>query len=73
MRFGFTTCTECGVTIPLAAEEEHECRHDQWIAHQVGRVSGEIERIDVELADYLETAHGKFDLWYAQRTRLRAA
>lgn len=73
MSYGFTTCPECGVIVPLARLGEHECEHDKWLAYQVARARGEIDRIDAELESYLGTTRGQFELWYAERTRLRAA
>ena len=73
MSYGFTTCSECGVIVPLARSGEHECEHDKWVAYQVARSRSEIERIDAEVARYLETARGRFEVWYAERSRAQAA
>lgn len=73
MSYGFTTCSECGVIVPLARVQDHECEHDKWVAYQVARARGELDRIESEVASYLETSHGRFEAWYAERTRLRAA
>jgi hypothetical protein len=73
MSLGFMTCSDCGENVPWAQTGEHECDQERWISFQVTRARAEIEHFDQELARYLETARGKFELWYAERTRLRGA
>ena len=73
MSFGFTACSGCGVILPRERASGHECEHDKWVAYQVGCFRYEIEQIDVELSSYLETSRGRFEAWYAERTRLRVA
>jgi hypothetical protein len=73
MTFGFTACPGCGVILPRERASEHDCEHDKWVAYQVGCFRSEIERIDVELSSYLQTSRGRFEAWYAERTRLRVA
>jgi hypothetical protein len=66
---GYKACPDCGIAVHASEVEAHECNHEQWVGYQVAKARGEIERIDSELASYLETPRGKFDLWYAVRTR----
>jgi hypothetical protein len=73
MSFGFTTCADCGERVPWAQTGQHECDEEQWLSFQVTRARPQIDRFEHELARYLETARGKFDLWYAERTLLRGA
>jgi len=42
--------------------EIHVCHHLRWVAE-------EVEDFESELAAYLETPRGRFDLFYAERTR----
>jgi hypothetical protein len=48
---------------------EHVCEREQWISYQVGKAARELRNLDDELSRYLETPHGRFDLWYARRRR----
>jgi hypothetical protein len=73
MSFGFMTCSDCGENVPWARTGDHECDQERRISFQVTQARPQIERFDQELARYLETARGKFELWYAERTRLRGA
>jgi hypothetical protein len=73
MSYGFTTCAGCGLILQRWRLGDHECEQEKWIAHQVACALPEIEGIDRELASYLESARGRFDLWYAERARRQAA
>jgi hypothetical protein len=73
MSYGFTTCAGCGLILQRCQLDGHECEREKWIAHQVACARPEIEGIDLELASYLESARGRFDLWYAERARRQAA
>jgi hypothetical protein len=66
----FTACPHCGAAVAVTGLGAHECRPQQRIDHEMRRVRYEIAQIELELARYLETARGKFDAWYAERTRL---
>lgn len=70
--FGHVLCRECGENVPQSRVADHECDRDRWVSFQVAQARADIERIDTELAGYLETAQGRFALWYAERTRRRA-
>jgi hypothetical protein len=65
-------CPECGVVVSLAALHGHECDPAAWISRQVIRARPGIARLEDDLAAYLATPRGRFELWYAERTRKRA-
>lgn len=68
----YSLCSECGVPVPLGDVLDHECNHAHWIAYQVAKARHEIERLDTEIESYLESPRGRFEVWYAERTRLAA-
>jgi hypothetical protein len=70
MSFGYSTCPECDEHVPYGRTAEHECDRERWLSFQVTRARSDIESIDQELARYLNTARGRFELWYAERARL---
>jgi hypothetical protein len=37
------------------------------VAHQLRREGAKLDRFEAELAAYLETSRGQFDLWLARR------
>lgn len=70
----------------VADERVHPERHDptgrvgnrlslcdwwRWLDHQVHLRRDELHRFEHELGAYLDSASGRFDLWYAERERIR--
>ena len=39
------------------------------VEFQMFRMRGELARLDEELAEYLPSPQGRFELWYAERRR----
>jgi hypothetical protein len=75
--FGFPApaslpCPECGAAIPLDGGD-HVCDEERRLWHQLFLVNTERERLDAELRAYLDSPEGRFELYYAERERLRAA
>lgn len=69
--YGYVSCPDCGVAVQAArlAAEEHECLPDRRIAHQILRASVGIERLEHDLARWLETPRGRFASFLARRSR----
>jgi hypothetical protein len=44
-----------------------------WLDHQVDLRRGELDRFEHELGDYLTSTRGRFELWYAERERVKAS
>ena len=66
-------CQGCGDELSARALRSHVCDWWRWLDHQVDLRSDELARFETELGDYLGSARGRFELWYAERERLRAA
>ena len=64
-------CPECGAMASLAALHGHECDSGAWVSHQVIKARPGLARLEQDLAGYLATPRGRFELWYAERTRRR--
>jgi hypothetical protein len=73
MSYGITSCRECGATVVFGELADHRCDPERWVDHQVACARHDIDDIDTQVARYLETARGRFEAWYAERSRLRAA
>jgi hypothetical protein len=67
------SCPGCGAKVPARTLNVHVCDWWRWLDHQVELRSEELERFEGELTKYLDSPRGRFDLWYAERERLRAA
>jgi hypothetical protein len=75
--FGFPApsslqCPQCGAPIALDGGD-HECDDERRRWHQLFLVNGEIECLDDEVREYLDSVEGRFEAYYAERERLLAA
>lgn len=68
-----TSCPGCGAELPVRELRLHVCDWWCWLDHQVHLRRDELHRFERELGAYLESPRGRFDLWYAERERLRPA
>jgi hypothetical protein len=64
-------CAECGASLPQHELRTHVCDWHQWLDHQVLSRREELGRIEHDLGAYLASPRGRFELWYAERERLR--
>jgi hypothetical protein len=64
-----TTCPGCGGGVPSRELRLHVCEWGRWLDHQVHLRRDELHRFEQELGAYLASPSGRFDLWYAERTR----
>jgi hypothetical protein len=64
-------CSSCGDEVPARARAWHVCDWWRWLDHQVHLRQDELSRFEHDLGAYLDSPHGRFDLWYAERERLR--
>jgi hypothetical protein len=62
-------CPGCGAQLPAPALPSHVCDWWAWLDHQVRIRRDELDRFEGELGAYLESAPGRFELWYAERMR----
>jgi hypothetical protein len=68
--FGYRSCPECGVAVQAArlAAAEHDCPAERYIAHQLLKARPSIQRLEHDLARWLETPRGRFAAFYARRS-----
>jgi hypothetical protein len=64
-------CPECGDSVLRTQLDVHTCERDRWLDFQMFEQREAVERLMADLVAYLETAHGRFELWYAERERRR--
>ncbi|MEZ5101997.1 MAG: hypothetical protein R3C15_19790 [Thermoleophilia bacterium] len=64
-------CPGCGVRVTTETLDDHVCELERFVGHQMARLRPEIARFEDELAVYLGSPRGRFELWYAARTRGR--
>lgn len=65
-------CDDCGASVPTAKQTEHVCDPERVLDFRMFHLRGEIESFDHALRGYLDSPHGRFAQWCAERER-RAA
>jgi len=79
MSFAFPTpdhmpCPQCGASIPTGGgSEAHVCEEERRLDYKLVELSPGIERVGDDLAEWLETPHGRFARWLAEHDRRRPA
>ena len=68
----FMPCPPCGAAVAADEVDAHVCERERWVDYTVIGLRPELDALDDELAAYLETPQGRFELWYAAQRR-RAA
>jgi len=67
----YMPCTECGTSVAIAERDEHVCDRERLLDYWMFQLCGEVNAFEDELQGYLETPHGRFAQWLAERDRQR--
>jgi hypothetical protein len=62
-------CEHCGASVERAAAPAHECDDERRLEFRVFALRDEIESFDATWASWLQTPHGRFELFYAEHIR----
>jgi hypothetical protein len=63
-------CADCGAAVERSRQDEHVCDPERLVDYQLFQLRDEIETFQDELAGYLDTPRGRFELWCAERDRV---
>ncbi len=66
---GHMPCPECGESVAVEVRERHACDSERWATYQLFQLRDEIAPFDDQLAAYLDSPRGRFELWDAARRR----
>jgi hypothetical protein len=66
----YLPCPECGASLERHADA-HECERERWLEFQLFQLRDEVDRFEAGLAGYLASPQGRFELYYAERERVR--
>jgi hypothetical protein len=67
----FMPCPECGASLDQDERDDHICERERWLDFKLFQLRDEIAALNGELAAYLGSPSGRFELWYAERERKR--
>jgi hypothetical protein len=65
----YMPCSECGASVASFDLGGHVCERERWLDYQLFGLRDELARFEADLGAYLATPAGRFELWYAERTR----
>jgi hypothetical protein len=65
----YMPCAECGTSLDRTASAPHACDTEQLLNFRLFQLRGEIAAFDVQLAEWLRSARGRFATWIAERDR----
>jgi hypothetical protein len=65
----YMPCPECGASLGSEDPAEHSCDPTRRVEFQMFRMRAELARLEDEVAEYLRSPEGRFELWYAERHR----
>jgi hypothetical protein len=66
----YMPCPDCGASFDGVEQEEHVCDGERRLDFQLFRLRGQFARFELDLARFLESPQGRFEVWYAARERL---
>ena len=69
----YVACPDCGACVPRAQSEEHVCDAERRLEYQLVRLRPEIARFEDDLAEWLASSEGRFERFYAERSRAAAS
>jgi hypothetical protein len=64
-------CPECGESVATEARHEHVCDDERRLTYRLFQLREEIASLDEQIAAYLASPRGLFELWEAERRRPR--
>jgi hypothetical protein len=66
-------CSECGESVAVEVHERHTCDEERWSTYQFFQLRHEVAELGGQIARYLDSPRGLFELWYAARRREQQA
>jgi hypothetical protein len=65
----FMPCDECGASIARVDRDQHTCSPERKLEYELFQLRHEVEEFDALLEAYLASRRGRFDVFYAERSR----
>ena len=61
----YMPCERCGASLDRTAAASHECDPERLAEYQMFGMRHEIAGFEKRLREYLDRAHGRFEVWLA--------
>ena len=68
-RLRYRPCPDCDTSLAGEDPDVHLCDPERRIEFLMFRLRGELARLDEEMAEFLDSPHGRFEAWYAEHRR----
>jgi len=65
------TSSSAGASLPVDARDGHVYSEQRRLAYRLFQLRAELAAFEDQYAAWLESPHGRFELWYAERERRR--
>ena len=65
----FLPCPECGESLAAEQRDRHVCEEERWATYQLFQLREEVNALERQVAAYLDSPRGRFELWDAARRR----
>lgn len=62
-------CSDCGAAVERSKQDEHVCDPERLLDYEIFQLRDEMTALEGELAVYLDSPRGRFELWCAERDR----
>jgi len=62
-------CTECGASVAVAVQNRHVCDPERLLDYRMFQLRDEVVGLEDGLRGYLDSPHGLFAQWLAERER----
>ncbi len=66
----YMPCPDCGASLERN-DDAHECERERRLEFQLFQLRDQIDEVEAEVAEYLASPQGRFELYYAERDRRR--
>ncbi len=63
----YMPCEHCGESLDRSSSVSHECDSERLAEYQMFGMRHEIASFPARLHEYLDRAHGRFEVWLAAR------
>jgi hypothetical protein len=63
-------CGECGASVAWAERDVHVCDPERLLDYGMFQLRDEIEAIEGEVEEYMDSPRGRFERWLASEGRI---